>query len=151
MNTNVLFIGQTLISTVSLFILFWIIFRDQTEKNREVRERLYSRRLYVYKQTRNFIKLVIKDADVTDSMMMEYEEALAEADFLFSAALRDFLNLVAEKGESLNLKQKQFAIHQQDPGSENPLTFEQVEECRSILRWFEQQRESLRDKFTKEM
>ena len=62
----------------------------------------YDRRLKVYQETLKFIQIVCRDAKVNLSDLFEFYMATAEADFLFSPDIRDYLDELFSRANELN-------------------------------------------------
>lgn len=108
---------------------------------------LYDRRYRVYEETRKYLTLVLRDADVSIKDLLMFHAETSEAAFLFGSEIPAYLDDLYKHGNALRHWNGQYRDITQ-PASPDYDHEKVVEEMHNELTWLSEQIVPLKDKFS---
>jgi len=111
-----------------------------------LRPDVYDRKIQVYRTVRDFLSLILRDADVTTDNLLTFARDTDEARFIFDKELEEFLRELYKRAVSLHYTNKRLADRQLPVGQERSRL---ADENAEVLKWFLDQLEVSREHFYK--
>lgn len=137
-------ITQGLLTSIIAIITTYIAYQQYRATKLKIMMDRYDRRLKVYQETHRFITMVNTDSNPDLREMFEFENATAEADFIFPPEIRVYLDEVFSHANKLRLANKQY----NKSGHDHYMVTEAIDEH---TRWFIDQPRAIKEKFKPHM
>lgn len=108
-------ITQGLLTSLILVIATYIAYQQYKTNQRKFDLDRYDRRLKVYQETRKFISMVSRDFKVSVPDLFNFYASTAEADFLFSPHIREYIDEIFSRANTLNTANTMYRDDTQPP------------------------------------
>ncbi len=100
--TSCLEMAQSFLTPLIAIITTYIAWQQWKTNQRKFNLDRYDRRLKVYQETLKFIQMVCREAKVSIPDLFNFYAATAEADFLFTPEIREYLDEIFSRANKLN-------------------------------------------------
>ncbi len=105
---------------------------------------LYEKRLHIYEKSKKILQMIIKSPKkICDNDFNEFYASVAEAEFLFSHEITEYINEIVTKGLELKLLKEKIADHNNRIQQQDYKHEESIIKCGELEIWFQNQ---LKDK-----
>ena len=145
---NTIQILTGLLTPVIAVLAVIIAYRQYKTAKQKLAFDLFDRRLRIYEEVRNFLLIIIRDADVEYAESTKFINSVTEAEFLFGKEVVQYLNTIYQRAIQLRSWNEKFCDYTKvQPEGYNHS--EVVEEMHKELDWLINQLEPSKEIFRK--
>lgn len=144
-------IFQMLQGSLTLLIAFiatYIAWQQWKANELKLRLERYDRRLKIYEEIITLLSLIAQEANVSYDVLLKFRGAAAEADFLFTSEIPQYIDEIYKRGVKLSFANSQY----KDSTQERPADYDSkkiVYEMNNQMTWFLEQFSVVKEKFKK--
>ncbi|MBI4459126.1 MAG: hypothetical protein HY648_03575 [Acidobacteria bacterium] len=130
---------QSLLTPLIAIVAVYIAWQQWKANELKLRLERYNHRLRIYEEVKKILTLMYRDADVKLNDLLEFNAAVAEADFLFGREIRQYIDEIF-RGDKLSVANGKYRhVTQGMPPPDGYDHNQVVQEMNSQLTWLTEQ------------